>query len=130
MNPAPEFERRRARVYVAGPISLDAFEGVHRGIAMGRRMYLDGLAPYIPHFDAYFLLQDHEASWNAYLEWDLEYVAIADALYRLEGKSKGADLEVAHARAMRVPIFFEDTPGDYGRLLRYASRKKLRGKRR
>jgi hypothetical protein len=127
------FERRRLRVYVAGPISSNVFEGVARGSAAGRKLFLDGLAPFVPHFDAYWWLP--EGNWNAYLEYDLEYISVVDAVYRLDGDSKGADLECRVARELGIPIFYENVldapPGNWGyrALLDYAELKGLRGKR-
>ena len=120
------FERRRLRVYVAGPISSNVFEGVQRGLAAGRRMFLDGFAPFVPHFDAFWWLPD--GNWNAYLEYDLEYVAVSDCVYRLDGASKGADLEVDIASQHGIPVFFESDPGGYDAMLRYAQRLGLAGK--
>lgn len=123
------FERRRLRVYVAGPISSNVFEGVGRGVAAGRRMFLDGLAPFVPHFDAFWWLP--EGNWQAYLEYDLEYVSVMDAVYRLWGDSKGADKECAIAAEHGIPVFYE-TPGTdegYEDLLLYATMRNLRGKR-
>jgi hypothetical protein len=125
-------------VYVAGPISSNVFEGVARGSAAGRKLFLDGLAPFVPHFDAYWWLP--EGNWNAYLEYDLEYVSVSDAVYRLAGESKGADLEVRVARELGLPVFYEDAdPSElngysqrsngYQALLDYAELRGLRGKR-
>lgn len=123
-------ERRRLRVYVAGPISSDVFDGVHRGMAAGKRLFLDGLAPYVPHWDAFLFLP--EGNWNAYLEWDLEYVLMMEAIWRLEGESKGADLEVERARALGIPVFYENRTepelDEYEDLLLYAQLRELRGK--
>jgi hypothetical protein len=131
-------ERRRLRVYVAGPISSDVFEGVHRGMQTGRRMFLDGLAPFIPHTDAFFFLANGSdgTNWNAYLEYDLEYILVADAVYRLQGESRGADLEVERARGLHIPVFEQvhhDLVGDqdpgYRALMRHAAALNLNGKR-
>jgi hypothetical protein len=106
--------------------------GVHRGYVAGRQMFLDGLAPFIPHADAFFFLG--EGHWNGYLEYDLEYVSVCDAVYRLEGDSKGADLETKVARELGIPVFyeqpaFEDSygthPSGYDRLLEYAASQEL-----
>ena len=122
---AEQFERRRLRVYVAGPISSDVFEGVHRGFAAGKQLFQDGLAPFIPHADAFWFLG--EGNWNAYLEYDLEYVSVCDAVYRLAGPSKGADLEVDVAIQLGIPIFYESR-GEYGSLVRHARLFGLDGK--
>lgn len=127
-------DRRRMRVYVAGPISSDPFEGVTRGSAMGRKMFVDGLAPFVPHFDAFWFLP--EGNWNAYLEYDIEYVSVCDAVFRLDGESKGADLEVSIAEELGIPVFYERVqvgdgtwrPG-YQELLNLADERGLRGSR-
>jgi len=103
------FERRRARVYVAGPISSDPMTGVHRATAASRTMFLDGLAPFVPHWDAHWFLG--EGHWESYLEFDLEFVAVSDAVYRLYGESKGADKECAVASELGIPVFYEPAPG-------------------
>ncbi len=126
------FERRRLRVYVAGPISSNLFEGLARGSAVGRQLFVDGLAPFVPHFDAYWFLP--EGNWNAYLEYDLEYVATVDAVYRLEGESQGADLECRIAEELGIPVFYEGPAPHqlfrgYEELLEYAEALGLRGKR-
>jgi hypothetical protein len=134
-EPEPEersFERRRLRVYVAGPITKgNHYDNVHRALMAGRRMVHDGLAPYVPHFDA-FMFSGHDAEgvgWNAFLEWDLEWVAASDAVYRLAGESKGADLECEVARSLDIPVFAEGTVMDYDALLRYARDAELDGRR-
>jgi hypothetical protein len=112
-------------VYVAGPISSsgEVFDNLHAGVKWGRRMMLDGLAPFVPHFDAWYFLPD--GNWNAYLELDLEYVAVADALFRIDGVSKGADLECEIARSLGIPVFAED---EYLDLLQMAHQRALAGK--
>jgi hypothetical protein len=122
---ADQFERRRLRVYVAGPISSDVFEGVHRGFAAGKKLFEDGLAPFIPHADAFWFLG--EGNWNAYLEYDLEYVSVCDAVYRLAGPSKGADLEVDIAIQLGIPIYYESR-GEYGALVNNARFAGMAGK--
>jgi hypothetical protein len=127
------FERRRLRVYIAGPITKgDRFENVTHAIRTGKQMVKDGLAPYIPHFDAYMTLGGDDISWNSYLEWDLEWSNLAEAIYRLDGESVGADLEVKHAEEHSIPVFYET--GDlrdngYDDLLQYARSRNLTGKR-
>jgi hypothetical protein len=130
---AREFERRRLRVYIAGPISKgDTFENVMAGIRWGRRMLEDGFAPYVPHLDAYMTLNpgtpptDEPSEWNALLEWDLEWVSCSDALFRISGESTGADLEAEVALSLGIPVY-EDW--DYAGLKEYARSLGLNGKR-
>lgn len=137
------FERRRLRVYVAGPISSDIFEGVTRAIRVGKQMVADGLAPYIPHLDAFMFMHHEDGAWNSFLEWDLEWSTLAEAVYRLEGASRGADLEVKMAEELGTPVFHESptvvrdrrttsgyrTEGGYATLLKYATEQGLRGVR-
>ena len=144
------FERRRLVVYVAGPISTgDTFENIHNGIRWGRQLWYDGLAPIIPHFDAYMTLspsQEHTSDgptdlWRSLLEWDLELVAKSDAMFRIAGPSKGAELEARIAWELEVPIFAEDPSqhrnygqgylvrGNYADLLSLAELRGLRGLR-
>jgi hypothetical protein len=137
-NEVRTFERRRLRVYVAGPISSDPMTGIHRATAMSRQMFLDGMAPFVPHWDAYWWLG--EGYWNAYLEYDLEFVAVCDAVYRLTGASKGACLECEVAESLGIPVFSEDecVPNTareadihtaYQRLLAYQRAERLTGVR-
>lgn len=120
-------ERRRLRVYVAGPITKgDVFENVTRAIRVGKQMVKDGLAPYIPHFDSY-MFPGEDVSWNAFLEWDFEWASLAEAVYRLEGESAGADREVALAQEQGIPVFYED---EYDTLLAMAYNEGLLGVRR
>lgn len=124
------FERRRLRVYVAGPISSDIFEGVTRAIRVGKQMVADGLAPYIPHLDAFMFMHHEDGAWNSFLEWDAEYVVLAEALYRLGGASRGADVEEAFALEQGIPVFHETEDGlGYKQLLVFAEEQGLTGRR-
>ncbi len=119
------FERRRLRVYVAGPMFSqgDPYENVQRGITVSRRMVSDGLAPFVPHTDAFMYFGNLD--WQTALEWDLEWVATSEAVYRLRGDSKGADLEVGLAKKLKIPVFYESR-GDYEVMLEFAKRRDLR----
>lgn len=114
-------ERRRLRVYVAGPISKgDTVENVWNGIRVGRKLLQLGFAPYIPHLDAYLTLNaaanfapdddGPSAQWRMLLEWDLEWVFASEAILRLPGESRGADLECARAEAHGIPVFHDIAP--------------------
>jgi hypothetical protein len=109
-------------------------------------MLTDGLAPYIPHLDAYLTLNaaanyagdEVSDQWRGLLEWDLEMVVRMEAFFRLDGESKGADLEMTVAAEAGIPIFCETegpaphtglTWEGYPELLSYAAGQGLLGKR-
>lgn len=102
-------EHRRLRVYVAGPMTVgDYYDNVHLGIKVGRKVFEDGMAPYVPHLDAFMYMgrgQEDTDMWADFLEWDIEWVAQSEAVLRIPGESKGADLEVAHAQRLGLPVF-------------------------
>lgn len=99
-------------------------------------MVQDGLAPYVPHFDSFMFAGD-TISWNAYLEWDFEWASLAEAMYRLPGKSPGADREIDMAYDLGIPVFGDplwtgctDTCCGYPALLEFAEDRDLLGVRR
>lgn len=104
---------------------------IKKGIEYGKMMLRDGLAPYIPHLDTFMFKPEQalvnpesgESEWKGLLEWDLEWVAASEALFRIAGESTGADLEVEVARSLGIPVFF-----NYAMLLDYAFLKGLTGK--
>lgn len=111
------------RVYVAGPLTKgDRTENVRRGLEAGVRMMNDGLIPFVPHLnDQFFLVDSKTTQWTTQ-EWlekfDLPWLDMCDALYRLEGESEGADLEVRYAEEHDIPIFYEDEYDDLVALVR------------
>lgn len=56
---------------------------------------------------------------------DKEWVLVCDAVLRLSGKSRGADIECALAKKHGIPIFYEGD-GDYGftELIKWRSKRK------
>jgi hypothetical protein len=96
---------RRTRVYVAGPISQGDFDAnIRSGLEAGRRLVDLGFSPFIPHFDSY-LPRREELTWRDFLACDLAWVRTSQAILRLPGPSKGADLECRVARRHGIPIF-------------------------
>lgn len=137
---AEGIERRRLRVYLAGPMTKGStFGNVVHAITWGKQLLADGFAPYIPQLDAFMMLADDEpkVEWPTFLEWDLEWVKVSEAVLRLPGESKGADLEVERAMGEGIPIFLvnEQTKHrpeldyGYGMLKDYAVLKDLTGVR-
>lgn len=98
-------------VYISGPITGSG--NLHRNIQNGIDVWAElidlGFAPFCPHMNDFGFYVAKPFSWNVIIEVDLAILAKADALLRLPGKSKGADLEVNEAFKMEIPVFY-NTP--------------------
>lgn len=95
--------RQRPRVYVAGPISSDPVGGVREAARAFHILFAAGYAPYVPHLDIVLQLID-PLPYEAWLELDLRFVEVCDAVYRLPGHSPGADRECAFAEERGIPV--------------------------
>lgn len=93
------------RIYVAGPYSKgDVVVNVREAILAGNTLRALGYAPFIPHLSMFWHLQiPHPIEyWYAY---DLEWLEVCDAVFRLPGESAGADREVERAKELGLPIY-------------------------
>lgn len=96
---------RRTRVYVAGPLSTgDRRANVQKAMDVGRELIQAGFAPLVPHLTD-FLDPTDALGWETWIDVDLVWVAVSDALLRLPGDSRGADREVAHAESLGIPVY-------------------------
>lgn len=100
------------RIYVAGPYRIgDVQANVRRAMEAGSRLLDMGHAPLVPHLNHFWNLyaERPEKDW---LELDLAWLHVADAVLRLPGPSAGADAECALARNLEIPVFerWEDVP--------------------
>lgn len=96
-------------VYVAGPIGANDAGRRARldaGINAGLHLLMAGYVPQVPHLWAAACPADDVASYERWMEYDFALIDRCDALIRLPGHSPGADREVAHARARKIPVFF------------------------
>ncbi len=105
----------RKRCYIAGPISkgnlgLNIQQARDAFMALARA----DLAPMAPqlhcYLDAHFgmaLLSINPGGLGhaVWLQIDLPWVAVSDCVLRLPGESVGADMEVAEADRLGIPVF-------------------------
>ena len=95
------------RVYVASPYSIgDAEENVRRNLEAADLLMDFGFAPYAPLLNHY----QHQIRPRSYDDWlrlDMEWLAQCRAVLRLPGESRGADLEVARAQELGIPVFYD-----------------------
>jgi hypothetical protein len=106
--------RRPPRIYVAGPYTQgDVAQNVARALHLADWLAREGCAPFVPHLSHFWHMQ-HAHTWQFWIEQDLQWLAVCDALVRLPGESQGAEVEVIQARALGRPIF--EAAGDVAAL--------------
>ena len=94
------------RVYVAGPITKGDYpQNIRRAIDAGIELLECGYSPYVPHLDLLMVLVK-PMDFDTLIEWDKDWLILCDALLRLPGESKGADIEEAFARENHIPVFY------------------------
>ena len=106
-------EEMRPLIYVSGPISHGGTlspeaqkANVRHATSIAFSLIRSGFSVYCPHWsllaeDLIEMTLDH----GMWIENDLPLVGRCDALLRLPGPSKGADMEVEHAYLCEVPVF-------------------------
>lgn len=93
-------------VYIASPYTLgDVEENVRHSIDIAEYIStVIGAIPVVPllshYWDKYY---PHD--WDFWMKICKEQVKRSDAIFRVEGESKGADIEVAIAKEHGIPVF-------------------------
>ena len=97
---------RRATVYIACPMtgSGNMHENVQNSILAQRRLIGLGYAPINPAL-THYADPDNIIAHDVWMEVDLPIVQSCDAVLRLPGKSKGADIETRHASLNGIPVY-------------------------
>lgn len=103
------------KIFVSGPYSKG---DVREAIIVGNNLRAMGHTPFVPHLTAFWhMLIPHEVEyWYGY---DLEWLEVCDAVYRLPGESVGASKEVVRAVELGKPVFYS-----YANVLAYDRFKK------
>lgn len=98
------------RVYIAGPYTLGNPEAnTQRMIFAADKILQAGHAPFVPLLTHYWhTLIPNE--YDAWLRLDLAWLRVSEALIRLPGESKGADIEVQEAKHLGLPVWSGETP--------------------
>ena len=100
----------KPQLYIAGPYSEgDTVHNIQNAVNIAGLARVRGWTPFIPHlFHLWHLIDPHHREY--WMELDKEYLLRSDALYRLVGKSRGADEEVALAVARGIPVYYNSVP--------------------
>jgi len=95
------------RLYIAGPLesSGDPEENLAAALACATELLEAGHAPYVPHLTLYWH-RIHPQDRDTWIGLDLEWVDQCHGLVRLPGHSPGADIEVRHAMARLVDVYY------------------------
>lgn len=103
------------KVYIAGAMNADniltMLENISIGIRMGGEVLKLGLAPFVPHFDILFRLQqgkDFDVPMQTYYDYTMEFLKTCDCVLVCPGweNSKGTKAEIAEACSREIPVFF------------------------
>ena len=96
----------RPRVYISGPLtsSGNVRENLDRAMAAARMLIGAGFAPFVPHL-TYHIDPAEAIPHDVWMEIELPWVSVADAILRLPGESVGAALEVDRAQKAGIPVF-------------------------
>ena len=103
----------RKRVYIAGAISHGILEdNIKKALHVGRLLIEAGFAPLVPHLTCFFGygtetgVPSVQAGFDASVWYavDMAWLQSAECLVRIPGKSYGADLEVAEAKRLGIPV--------------------------
>ena len=94
-----------ARIYIAGPYTQgDVALNVRKAVQVADEIAKLGVVPFIPHLSHFWhLIRPHE--YEFWINQDLEWLKSCHALYRIQGESRGADMEVLAAISQKKRVF-------------------------
>lgn len=96
----------RLKVYIASPYTKgDVAVNVKRQIDCYEELMTLGYAPFAPLW-SHFQHLVHPRPYEDWCEVDLVWVLACDVVLRLDGESKGADVEVEYAKEHNIPVFY------------------------
>lgn len=92
------------RVFISGPYTSNPEENVQIALGVAEQVAGLKLVPFVPHLYHFWdaVYPHHYVFWT---EQDVEWLKVCDALYRIPGRSSGADEEVQIALNMGLPVF-------------------------
>ena len=94
------------RIYIASPYSKgDRLLNIRRAIEAGDKLFEMGHLPYIPHLLPFWHYVSPKPE-NTWMEMGRQWLECCDAVLRLDGESKGADLEVEYAKKLGKKVYY------------------------
>lgn len=102
-------------IYIAGAMSADniltMLDNIHRGIKLGAEVMKLHYAPFVPHFDIFFKIQngvDFDVPMQYYYDYTMEFLTRCDAVL-VCGNSEnsiGTQNEIKRAKEEGIPVFY------------------------
>lgn len=94
------------RIYIAGPYTKgDIAMNVRKACSFASAVAGLGHTPFVPHLThLWHLMFPHP--YEFWLEQDIEWLKVCDAILRLDGESSGADKEVQLAQELGMPVYY------------------------
>lgn len=93
-------------VYIASAYTIgDPVANVNRQLDAADRLIDLGYCPMIPLLSHYQHIR-HERDWRVWMQQSIEKLRRCDALLRLPGESKGANIEEELARQWLMPVAY------------------------
>jgi nucleoside 2-deoxyribosyltransferase len=95
----------RPKIYIASPYTIgDVAVNVRNQIEAADQLIEHGFAPFAPLY-SHFQHMIYPRPYEQWMELDLIWLPACDAVLRLPGESKGADVEVKKAEELGIPVF-------------------------
>ena len=103
------------KVYVAGAMSadniLEVLNNIHDGIKIGAELLKNGFAPFVPHLDVMFKIQngsDLKVPVDNYYQYSMEFLKVCDCVLVCPNwkNSKGTLAEIEMAKNLGIPVYY------------------------
>lgn len=105
-------------VYVAGAMSADniltMLDNIHDGIKLGAELLKRGYAPFVPHMDVAYKLQNghnFDVPLQYYYDYTMEFLKRCDVVVVCKNwvNSKGTLAEIDMAQRLGIPVYYSLT---------------------
>lgn len=94
------------KVYIAGPYSKgDVGENVKNAMDVCSELINMGYAPFCPHL-YHFAHIHYPQNYQTWLDIDIQFLKVCDALIRIPGDSPGSDKEIEIAENLGIPVYY------------------------
>ena len=106
------------KVYIAGAMSadniLEMLQNIHDGIKLGSECLKRGFAPFVPHLDIFFKIQNgvnFDIPIQFYYDYTMEWLKASDCVLVCPNyiNSKGTQAEIKQAGELGIPVYFNIT---------------------